>query len=381
MADAAPLGLIHFNHVELDGGGVSWEAPTSGTWKPNYGDMLVCGAVLRQLAPTDTVRYMFGDPPPQPVSAGLVRGSTYLNRKFDFDAATRTLEMTDAPLAVVGLGAQSPDSDHTFLDDVPGARRFVEVLMDRSASISVRGHFTATVLERLGARNLRVTGCPSMFYSLSAPTVAVPASLADDSRSLGVSLHTGLYRSRFCRSPRATLRKHQRTIAFAERSAAHVSLFEQGVVKEYIVGDTARPLAERLEAAEEILARFPGPRRVDPQFLVDHVVSVTGVEDWLARAREVDAMLGFRFHGNMVALTQGLPCFYFVYDSRITEFCELYRLPYQDVEDPWTSPVDRILDHDWDATTRAIHECFRELVAFYEENGIDHTLQATPVPR
>ena len=88
-------------------------------------------------------------------------------------------------------------------------------------------------------------------------------------------------------------------------------------------------------------------------------------------------MIGLRFHGNMVALTQGVPCFYYVYDSRITEFCRVYRLPFLDVEQPWRNPVTAMLEHDWDDTNRAIQQCYDELVAFYEENGVQHTLTAS----
>jgi Polysaccharide pyruvyl transferase len=156
-----------------------------------------------------------------------------------------------------------------------------------------------------------------------------------------------------------------------------VSLFEQGVMREYLVGDRSRPMDERIDAAALILQTFPEDHGLQPSDLVDHLVSVRSVEDWLARARDLDAMIGFRFHGNMVALTQGVPCFYYLYDSRITEFAQLYSLPCLDVKDGWRDPVTAILDHDWDATTKSIRACFEELVAFYEENGVSHTLRTS----
>src|SRR5690606_24529562 len=92
------------------------------------------------------------------------------------------------------------------------------------------------------------------------------------------------------------------------------------------------------------------------------------IEEWLSRAAELDAIIGFRFHGNMVALLQGKPCFYFVYDSRITEFCDLYKLPYQDVRDDWKDPVKAMVEHDWDEANAAINKCYVELKKFYDEN-------------
>lgn len=374
-SDDALIGLVHFNHQELPSGEVAWITPGTGHRNPNYGDMLVCAAILRQLDTSDTVRVNFGGRAETPVQAAVLRGSTYLNRQFDFQQAIRTIESLDAPVAAVGLGAQAPLADVSFLDDVPEARRFVALLAERSASISARGKFTAAVLERLGAPNIRITGCPSMFYSLAAPRVALPEGLEGQTPRLGISLHTGLSRSRFCRNVAATQAKHNRLISFALRVAAEVSLFEQGVMREYIVGDATRPMSERVEAARVILGRFPDDTRLRPGDLIDHVVSVNSVEDWLARAGSVDAMLGFRFHGNMVALTQGIPCYYYLYDSRITEFCELYRLPHAKVEQAWRNPLTAIVEHDWDVTTTAIQGCFDELVAFYDENAIQHHLR------
>jgi hypothetical protein len=370
------LGLVHFNDKTLPDGQVAWTTPGTGRRNPNYGDMLVCASLLRHLAPAEHVRIGFGQELPTSVDAAVLRGSTYLNRQFNFAAAIRTLESIDAPTATVGLGAQSTDLDPSFLDDIPEARRFVALLDERApTSISARGEFTAAVLERLGARNIRITGCPSMFYALEPASVSVPPNLESDQRRLGVSLHTGLHKGRFCRNVPATMRKHRRVIQFALRTAGEVSLFEQGVMQEYVMGDRSRPMAERLKAAAKILERFPDGDRLRPSDLVDHLVSVRSVEDWLAKASELDAMIGFRFHGNMVALTQGVPCFYYLYDSRITEFSRLYQLPHLDVEERWRDPIAAILEHDWDETTKAIRGCFEELVAFYEENGVRHTLR------
>ncbi|TYL51609.1 polysaccharide pyruvyl transferase family protein [Nocardioides sp. BGMRC 2183] len=376
MATDAPLALIHFNHELIDGQ-VGWRPPGQGGRNPNYGDMLVCASLLRQVRTTgegDTVRAMFGTELTTPVRAALVRGSTYLSRRFDYAGAIRTIESIDAPIVVVGLGAQDKHEDPSYLDDVPHARDFVRLLAERSVSVSVRGDFTAAVMERMGVTNVRLTGCPSMFYSLRPPAVSLPDRLGGEHQRLGVSLHTGLRKGLFCRNASAALRKHGRVIRWALRSAEHVSLFEQGVALEYTVADPQRTDEERMEAARTILDRLPNGDRLTPRSLVDHMVGVRSVEEWLGDARELDAMIGFRFHGNMVALTQGVPCYYYVYDSRLAEFCRLYRLPYSDVEDQWSDPVAAIRDHDWDATTDAIEGCYRELVAFYEENQIPHAL-------
>jgi hypothetical protein len=195
--------LVHFNHLVIDGQ-FSWPKLASVSWKPNYGDMLVCAALTRLIAPDlKTIRLTFGDEATGPASGAVVRGSTYLHKNFDFDKAIRTIESIDAPVACVGLGAQSPVLDPTFLDDNDQARRFVSVLSERSRSISARGAFTAAVLERLGARSIRITGCPSLFY------YGLPRPVAADERLLS-----------FYRRDRRVDSFRSRTEYFLSRSAA-----------------------------------------------------------------------------------------------------------------------------------------------------------------
>lgn len=360
--------LVHFNHSS-DTNLTTWPDMRTSTWKPNYGDMLVCAAILRELQLDETVRVGFGGELKQPVDQALIRGSTYLHNKMDFEGVNKTLDSIDAPLAIVGLGAQNPTPDVTFLDENEGAKGFIARLNERSTSISVRGRFTASVVERLGGKNVRVTGCPSLFYGLEVPKVSLPDRLYTEDRAIGISLHSGLMGNMFCVAPKEARRAHVDTILYGMWECGKLSLFEQGVMTEFNVADVQLPMEERLAAAREVLERIGGLDEIKPEDLVRHMVSVKSIEEWLKLASELDTIVGFRFHGNMVALLQGKPCFYYVYDSRITEFCEVYKLPYQDVRDGWVDPVQRILDHDWSAANAAIAACYGELRAFYEENG------------
>ena len=42
-------------------------------------------------------------------------------------------------------------------------------------------------------------------------------------------------------------------------------------------------------------------------------------------------MLGYRLHGNLMALANGMPSIYFTYDSRTVEFVETFKIPAFDV--------------------------------------------------
>uniref|UniRef100_UPI003F70901F polysaccharide pyruvyl transferase family protein n=1 Tax=Sandarakinorhabdus sp. TaxID=1916663 RepID=UPI003F70901F len=318
---------------------------------------------------TKGLRVGFGYELNSKVERAIVRGSTYLHVNFDFDEANKTLDSIDAPLAIVGLGAQSPVMDLEFLDSNAGAKGFIARLNEKSASISVRGAFTAAVVERLGGKNIRITGCPSLFYTLQLQPVQVPEMLSMPERSIGLSLHTGLTKNIFCHAPADARAKHALALNWAVENAVNASFFEQGVLEEYDVADHSLSFARRREAAVEIIRRIKAEDSITPERLMAHMVSVKSIEEWLAKARDLDAIVGFRFHGNMVAMLQGKPSYYWVYDSRLTEFCQLYGLPYQDVTEEWRDPAQAIIEHDWNTANARMAACFEELKAFYAENG------------
>ena len=364
------VALVHFNHT-LDNGKVSWADMGVSDMRPNYGDMLVCASLLQHLDPkVKTFRRAFGKLVDQPCDIALIRGSTYLHHKLDFRAAINTIDSIDGPLAIIGLGAQAPTQDPTFLDDNADAREFVTKLAEKSRSISVRGQFTAEVVARLGAKDIRITGCPSLFYSCAVPQVTLPDLLATPHRRLGVSLHSGLRHSMYCRDPENARIKHTLALRHALDHSSKASFFEQGVKMEFDIADHRLPFETRMERAGEMLARIGGEDVISREELMAGMVSVRSIDEWLAKVRDVDAAFGFRFHGNMIALLQGIPCYYWVYDSRLKEFCDLYKLPYSDVAEDWTDPVKAILDHDWDSANAAMASCHRELRACYAENGI-----------
>ncbi len=369
------VSLVHFNHQEKNGL-IGWPDFRISQWKPNYGDMLVCAAILRQIGTyTESVRVRFSDQLKHEVDVAVIRGSTYLHKDFDFDGAIKTIDsIRDAPIVMVGLGAQNPTNDPTYLDKHEKAHEFLKKLAEKSKSISVRGEFTAEVLSRHGIQNVRVTGCPSLFYTLKCPSVHVPEMLFSPQRRLGVSLHTELTTNVFCRSPLPARQLHGQLINFCIRNASNVALYEQGVGLEHNIADRTLAFDERVNAAREVIGRIGAQRYLSPEDLIARMVSVLSVEEWLAKARDHDAMIGFRFHGNMVGLLQGSPCLYYVYDSRLQEFCEIYNLPYEDVESDWKDPVKTILNYDWSRTNAAIANYYTELKQFYTENDVDHLL-------
>lgn len=374
------IALVHFNH-SARGSVTTWPDVRTSLWSSNYGDVLVCAAIVRQLDAAKGVRLIFRGTLKAPVDRAIIRGSTYLHRDFDYAGANITIDSIDAPVAIVGLGAQNPTLDPHFLDNHRGARDFIARLNEKSKSISVRGAFTADIVERLGGKNIRITGCPSLFYDLKCPSIRVPEMLRLPQRSIGISIHSILTDNIFCHAPEAALRKQGEAIAWGMGNAASVAIFEQGNLVELDAADRGLSFEARRAAAQAITGRI-GDGLFSPEDLMARMVSIRNIEEWLARVRDLDAMIGVRFHGNMMALLQGKPCYYYTYDSRLKEFNEIYGLPSQDVTESWTDPAEAMLRHDWADTNSRISRLFGELKEFYAENGFTSTFpEETPAPQ
>src|SRR3954462_13349221 len=111
--------------------------------------------------------------------------------QFRTDQRDNLAQLADAidrlrvPVIVVGIGCQLDlDHDYSNLDPINDeVKRFVAAVLDRSASIGVRGEWTAEYLRNLGFRDVDVIGCPSMYlHGAGLPTPRAVASFDSDTR-------------------------------------------------------------------------------------------------------------------------------------------------------------------------------------------------------
>ena len=134
----------------------------------NTGNLLIGTALRRQLAIDEYAVGTHFDPVQVNESFDLIAipAANFIYERFDFGYLADFIERTRLPCLMVGIGAQSPNMN-TFSIDIPeGTKRFVKIVGERSKSIGVRGEYTAGVLERLGVKNVTVTGCPSLYWNL-----------------------------------------------------------------------------------------------------------------------------------------------------------------------------------------------------------------------
>lgn len=260
------------------------------------------------------------------------------------------------PVVVVGVGAQAGLHDTmpaTGLDDT--VKSFVAAVLDRSASLGVRGEFTRDYLARLGFgdEHVDIIGCPSLF--LHGPGFRLPTAegaLADDARiALNVTngvpglgdLVSGLH----ARHPGLVFvgqdRHDLQVVLWGEEPGAGI--------------DLSLPLHTRHPLYVEDKVRFP-----------------LETWTWLDYLSDFDFAVGTRLHGNVAALLADTPALLLAHDSRTSELASYHQLPSRPAEDLSGSLTVQELWEAYDPAPfdAAYADRFSTYLAFLERNRLEH---------
>ena len=259
----------------------------------------------------------------------IIPCANQVGEHVDMGNMGRKLSGIPQNIVAIGLGAQS--SLHKTIPDVPpGTISWLQSIAQHAPTpgpnISVRGDFTFKVLEHLGfGQNAAVLGCPSLFIGDES---RVRARLLEKSQSRIdiISTVAGHYRW-----------KHLHTI---ERGLAKLAASNAG---KYIA-----------QSPLEMLHSHRGGLDLLPQSVIQELVDAScpemtpaefrkwlstygevyfSIGSWMEHYQRVDAVIGPRIHGVMLALQVGTPAICIVHDSRTQELCELMQVPHVFVKD------------------------------------------------
>ncbi len=269
---------------------------------------------------------------------------------------TELIEQLTIPVTVVGVGSQAALSLPTdAVDEVDEpTRRFVAAVLERSASIGVRGEFTRDHLVRLGfpASAVDVIGCPSLYLHGRDHAVTKKVDRLTDDSPLALNL-----------TPEVP-----GIGAFAtEQAERHPNLV--------YLGQDKRDLALLLWGVEPVVEDPLVPVHLDhPLYRQGRQAMFVDTWTWYDFLAERDFAYGTRFHGNVAALLAGTPAMLLAHDSRTLELARYHRMP--SIETPrFDAPID--VHALYEATdlapfNAAMGKNFDRYVAFLERNGLEH---------
>lgn len=302
----------------------------------------------------------------------FLRGSNYIHHEMDWQQAIPVLKRLGLPVLAFGIGAQAPVKGKLELSEE--TRTVLRMMADSTASVGVRGAYSAQVLWDLGIRNVRIVGCPTAFRR-NDPNLAIRLPNIDEVRQVGITLRREVSAT-YARDIRRYLTFH-RDLVKQIASRFDVVLMAQGEVEEKkLVFGTSEQKAEAMAAlkANPWVAEWYLDGAIEALYR-ERLFYSDVVADYEALVQQKDLVLGYRLHGNLMALSNGVPSVYFTYDSRTAEFAETFQIPSFDV---FSGKAFNLEDH-WDQAlfdrfNRAYFHTYREMRTFLVENGIDNSM-------
>ncbi len=299
----------------------------------------------------------------------FLRGSNYVHNSMRWNQTIEVLKRLKIPVIAWGIGAQAPVKGKIELSDE--TKTVLRLMADSTTSIGVRGAYSAQVLWDIGIKNVRIVGCPTAFRR-NNPDLEIKLPPLEVIRSAGITLRREVSAT-YAQDIKQYLTFH-RDLVKSLAARFDVVLMAQGEVEE------KKMVFGTPEQKEEAFAALRANKTVNDWYMDETMEKLHRerlfysdvVADYEGLVQQKDMVLGYRLHGNLMALANGVPSIYFTYDSRTVEFAETYQIPSFDVFSGKEFKLEEYWDQSlFDKFNRAYHHTYREMRQFLVENGAD----------
>ncbi|MGA8987888.1 polysaccharide pyruvyl transferase family protein [Aeromicrobium sp.] len=276
------------------------------------------------------------------------------------DRLSELLEQVTIPVTVTGIGAQAAHGQGVeSLESIASTvKKFVGLVLDRSASIGVRGEFTRSYLLGLGFPDdaIEVIGCPSLFLRGRDFAVDKKVDMITAHSPLALNLTPEVPGIGAFATAQAQRHPH---LTYIGQDAHDLRLLLWG---------TPFPHVHDMRA----------PVHLDhPLYQDDRMRLFLDTWSWYDFLATQDFAYGTRFHGNVAALLGGTPAQLLAHDSRTIELAEYHRMPFT-VMPEFTAELraEELYDStDMSEFNAAMPETFDRYTSFLERNGLAHIWQ------
>jgi hypothetical protein len=347
----------------------------------NVGDTFVFEATLRLLDFDEAVVIDFEDGSVDRVvkelndcDVAVLRGSNYIHSQMNWGATGAAIERSQVRVVAFGVGVQAPRYEPVPVS--PETERIMKVIAERSHSVGCRGRFTAETLERMGIRNAVPIGCPSLFRR-NDRELRVVLPPAEEIRRVAFTVARGLA-GPYCDAPHVARKKQLKLIQeLSERYELYLITQSEKSEKLFYYRRY-----DRIEEAKTLmrnsgwdLAKMPWLEKL----YWSRIFFGTSPAAYESMLTFCDLTLGYRLHGNIMALSSGRPAIYHTYDSRTRELVEHFAIPSYDIMSNEDFSLDAVLQpglfDDFNARVPHAYDVMRD---FLEANQVSHRMAPRP---
>ena len=254
------------------------------------------------------------------------KGPDFINENFDIyvlplanlfykefisclDSYSELIEKLKIPVVVIGVGTQASIDGIALFDQINNSvKRFCRAVLARSASIGVRGEFTANYLKKLGFRDILTIGCPSMFlFGENLPIVKKP----NIGRYSKIAFNYNCYLTKYWNRLRENIIKYPNISFFSQSQRILETILYQTFTADQLDSNSGLP-----PGFHDIINY-----RCDMGVFLD-------ISTWMSYIKSFEFSFGTRIHGNIIALLSGVPAHVIAHDSRTLELVEYFEIPH-----------------------------------------------------
>jgi Polysaccharide pyruvyl transferase len=299
----------------------------------------------------------------------FLRGSNYINPNAQWGKASEVLERLKIPVMAFGIGVQIKTDNDLALN--PETTRLLQQIAAKSTTIAVRGELSVKVLNSIGIKNVRVIGCPTVFRHRH-DKLSIVKPRFEELRRVGFTLRRN--------TPNSTV--FQRYLLHYLHQRFDLSIICAGELEEKTIyyaskGRIADPDARIAQCAAALVEKGWFYDAADP--LIDvyrkNLFFAESVAEYDREVESLDAVLGYRLHGNLLSLANETPALYLTYDTRTREFVDTFKIPHFDVLKGEKFSFQAFYEAaDFAPFEKAYRRQFGELRRFLDENNMPHQL-------
>jgi hypothetical protein len=287
---------------------------------------------------------------------------------FDMKSTFDYLSKIPLPLIMLGVGTQTNNRNITqSINEV--TLKLMRLVSERSASIGVRGYYTAEVLAHHGIHNTSILGCPSFYMNLEPSKIKPLQGDSFNSISVNFSRRVGShsfnpFKLQKIENALLKMALNHNADFIAQDELDEINL-SRGDDRGF--SDISKYFNE--SSSNEVKNFFTRKTRF---FAKPH--------DWLEYFSSKNVSIGSRFHGNIISLLSGIPALFFVHDSRTMELSSLINAPsihIDEIDDALIKPEyikEKIYSANFESFEKAHKELFSRMRKFLEINNLHSSL-------
>ena len=228
-------------------------------------------------------------------SAFVTTDFVWIRENVDMSYMNKYIQLIgDKALVPISVGLQALEFKKNFKLHPETVSVLKQV--EERCIMGVRGEYTAEILNRHGIHNIQIIGCPSL-YQLEGGLkrknkITLPRHVSVNFRSFGEKL---------------SAKETEFLLYAAERKCSFVEQTEHVLERGHVSNNKN---FDRISS-----------------WLEEHGELFLNLRDWRNYMQNIDFCIGSRFHGNVVALWEGVPALFLLTDSRTSELCSFFGLP------------------------------------------------------